>query len=75
MAELIPVIANPVVENTATFDVPAMVILALPFVVVVMLVVPLTMAFGAPATTPVRADPLPKKYAPVILPLAVSVVT
>ena len=63
------------VENTATFEVPAMLILALPLVVVVILVVPLTMALGAPATTPVRADPLPKKLEPVILPEAVNVVT
>ena len=75
VAELTPVMSRPVVENTATFEVPAMLTLALPLVVVVILVVPLTMALGAPATTPVRAEPLPIKYDPVIFPLAVNVVT
>ena len=53
LADTVPVISSPVVVNTATLLVPATETLALPFAAAVTFVLPLRIAVGAAATTPV----------------------
>ena len=56
-----PVTKAPVVANTATFDVPPMLTLALPpELAIVMLDVPLTIFELLPVAMPVSRDPLPR---------------
>ena len=69
---MLPVKLAPVVVNTATLLVPAMVRLALPLGAKVKLVVPLTTDVGVDAAIPVSADPLPTKNPAAMLPVVLT---
>ena len=66
VAEMLPVMFTPSVVKTATFEVPAIEIFALPLGAVDTLVVPLVSAVGVVGMIPVNKLPSPIKYASLV---------